>query len=195
MPRICRSLFVAIAVFCAWVAIASAQVHLPEPQSRIVQAVDDSRRSTLAGNTHPLARAEFDQGGLADETPLHRMLLVLQRSSQQEDALKHMLDQQQDTSSSAYHQWLTPEAFGAAFGPSDRDLSAVTNWLSAHGFSDIQVNTGRTLIEFSGTPGLFALPFIRKCTATTLEANSTLPMRPIRRFLRRLPRWWRALHR
>ena len=153
MPCFCRSLFVAISVLCAWGTVASAQVHIPTPQSRIVQTVDDSRRTTLAGNTHPLARAEFDQGGLADETPLRRMQLVLQRSSQQEEALKQLLDQQQDTSSSAYHQWLTPEAFGAAFGPSDRDISAVTNWLSAHGFANIQVSPGRMLIEFSGTAG------------------------------------------
>ncbi|HWW22395.1 MAG TPA: Ig-like domain repeat protein [Edaphobacter sp.] len=151
MLRVCRALVVAIAAFYA--AVVSAQVHLPVPQSRIVQAVDDSRRTTLMGNTHPLARAEFDRGSLADETPLRRMQLVLQRSSQQEEALKQLLDQQQDTSSSAYHQWLTPEAFGAAFGPSDRDLSEVTSWLSAHGFSGIQVNPGRTLIEFSGTAG------------------------------------------
>ena len=122
-------------------------------QTRIVQAVDDSRRTTLNGNTHPLARAEFDQGGLTDETPLRRMQLVLQRSPQQEETLKQLLDQQQDTSSSAYHQWLTPEAFGAAFGPSERDIAALTSWLSAHGFANIQVNAGRTLIEFSGTAG------------------------------------------
>ena len=153
MPWKCRYLFATAAVFCAWVAVASAQIHLPVPQSRIVQAVDDSRRTTLMGNTHPLARADFDRGDIADETPLHRMQLVLQRSVQQEEALKQLLDQQQDTSSSAYHQWLTPEAFGAAFGPSDRDISAVTSWLSAHGFANIQVNAGRTLIEFSGTAG------------------------------------------
>jgi subtilase family serine protease len=153
MLRICRSLFVVVGVLCGWVAAASAQVRLPAPQSRIVQAVDDSRRTTLTGNTHPLARAEFDRGGLADETPLRRMQLVLQRSPQQEEALKQLLDQQQDTSSSAYHQWLTPSAFGTAFGPSDRDLSMLTGWLSSHGFANIQVNAGRTLIEFSGTAG------------------------------------------
>jgi hypothetical protein len=153
MPWIRRFFFVAVAAVCAGAAVASAQVPLPVPQSRVVEAVDDARRTTLTGNTHPLARAEFDQGGLADETPLRRMQLVLQRSPEQEAALKQLLDQQQDTSSSAYHQWLTPEAFGAAFGPSNRDLSALTNWLSGHGFANIQINAGRTLIEFSGTAG------------------------------------------
>ena len=153
MPWVRRFFFVAVAALCMGAAVASAQALLPVPRSRVVQVVDDSRRTTLSGNTHPLARAEFDQGSLADEAPLHRMLLVLQRSAEQESALKQLLDQQQDTGSSAYHQWLTPEAFGAAFGPSDRDLSALTSWLSGHGFANIQVNTGRTLIEFSGTAG------------------------------------------
>jgi hypothetical protein len=81
------------------------------------------------------------------------MVLVLQRSSEQESTLQQLIDQQQDKTSSTYHQWLTPETFGAAFGPTDRDLSAVTIWLSSHGFTGIQVNAARTFIEFNGTAG------------------------------------------
>ena len=33
---------------------------------RMVQAVDNTRRITLTGNVHPLARAEFDRGAAAD---------------------------------------------------------------------------------------------------------------------------------
>ena len=123
------------------------------PRSRIVQAVDDARRITLVGNTHPLARAEFDQGAMADAAPLRRMVLVLGRGPEEEAELRRLIDQQQDKSSSTYHQWLTPESFGAAFGPSDRDLSCVIAWLSSHGFDDVRVNSGRTLIEFTGTAG------------------------------------------
>ncbi len=146
-------------VFLAAFASATAQPSLPAPRSRVLQAVDDGHRTTLSGNTHPLARAEFDQGNLADATPLHHVVLVLKRSAEQETALQQLIDQQQDTSSSAYHQWLTPEGFGAAFGPSERDLSAVTTWLSAHGFANVQVNAGRTLVEFSGTAGMVRSAF------------------------------------
>ena len=174
MPWICRPFFLATAVFCASGAVASAQIPLPAPQSRIVQAVDDSRRTTLTGNTHPLARAEFDQGEAADEIPLRRMQLVLQRSAQQEAALKQLLDQQQDTSSSAYHQWLTPEAFGVAFGPSERDISAITSWLAAHGFANIQANAGRTLIEFSGTAGAVRSTFHTQMHRYSIEGEQHL---------------------
>jgi hypothetical protein len=156
MPRISTPLLSALTAAALVLASipASSQSRLPAPRSRVLQAVDDARVTTLSGNIHPLARPEFDQGTLADATPLSRIVLILQRSPEQELALEQLIDQQQDKTSSTYHQWLTPENFGAAFGPSDRDLSAVTTWLSSHGFSGIQVNAARTFIEFNGTAGL-----------------------------------------
>ena len=155
MPRISRLFLPVLTTVVLLAACGSAlsQPPLLAPRSRVVQAVDDSRITPLSGNTHPLARAEFDEGALADATPLHHIVLLLQRSPEQEIALQEFVDQQQDRSSSNYHQWLTPESFGAAFGPSDRDLVAVTNWLVGHGFSDIKANAARTLIEFDGTAG------------------------------------------
>jgi hypothetical protein len=137
----------------------SSQTRLPAPRSRVLQAVDDTRVTTLSGNTHPLARPEFDEGALADATPVGRIVLILQRSPEQEAALQQLIDQQQDKTSSTYHQWLTPESFGAAFGPTDRDLSAVTTWLSSHGFTGIQVNAAHTLVEFSGNAGMVRTAF------------------------------------
>jgi len=49
---------------------------------------------------------------------MSRMLLVLKRSDAQEASLKQLLDAQQDRTSAQYHKWLTPQAFGARFGPS-----------------------------------------------------------------------------
>src|SRR5271163_2112765 len=148
-----------VALLLAASALAFSQSTVPAPRSRVVQAVDDARITTLSGNTHPLARPEFDQGALADETPLRRMVLILQRSPEQESALQQLIDQQQDKTTSTYHQWLTPETFGAAFGPSDRDLSTVTTWLAGHGFSGIQVNAARTFVEFSGNSGMVRTAF------------------------------------
>lgn len=115
--------------------------------------MDDAHLKVLPGNTHPLARPEFDRGALGDTEALGRMVLVLQRGPQQEKSLERLLDQQQDKTSASYHQWLTPEAFGAAFGPSDSDLQVVTAWLGGHGFSKIHVNAARTLVEFDGSAG------------------------------------------
>jgi hypothetical protein len=108
---------------------------------------------TLRGNTHPLARPEYDQGAAPDSLPTERILLVLQRSAQQETALRKLLDQQQVKSSPNYHMWLTPEQFGEQFGPADADIQAVTDWLTSQGFQVSHVAAGRTVIEFSGTAG------------------------------------------
>ena len=157
MPRISGTLSgtllsaLTTVAFLAASTPASSQSQLPAPRSRILQAVDDARVTTLSGNTHPLARPEFDQGALPDATPLNRIVLILQRSPEQESALQQLIDNQQDKTSSTFHQWLTPETFGGAFGPSDRDLSTVTTWLANHNFTGIQVNAARTFIEFSGT--------------------------------------------
>jgi hypothetical protein len=162
MPRISGTLLSALTIVAGCFAASApalSQSQLPAPRSRVLQAVDETRVTTLSGNTHPLARSEFDQGALADATPLSRIVLILQRSLEQESALQQLIDQQQDKTSSTYHQWLTPETFGAAFGPSDRDLSIVTSWLASHNFTGIQVNAARTFVEFSGTAGTVRAAF------------------------------------
>jgi hypothetical protein len=125
----------------------------PRIPARITEAVDERNLVALKGNVHPLARAEFDQGPVADSQPLNRMLLLLQRSPDQESALRQLLDDQQNRSTASYHAWLTPEQFGKQFGPADADIQAVTQWLASHGFTGIKVGPGRTVLEFSGTVG------------------------------------------
>jgi hypothetical protein len=100
-----------------------------------------------------LARPEYDRGAAPDSLPTERILLVLQRSPEQETALRKLLDEQQIKSSPNYHMWLTPEQFGEQFGPADADIQAVTDWLTSQGFQVNRVATGRTVIEFSGTAG------------------------------------------
>jgi len=120
---------------------------------RITQPIDESNLVALKGNTHPLARPEFDRGAAPDSQPMTRALLLLQRSPDQEAALRQLLEDQQTNSSPNYYQWLTPEQFGEQFGPSDQDIATVTAWLQSHGFSVNRVSKGRTVIEISGTAG------------------------------------------
>src|ERR1700693_5306377 len=144
--------FIALAIASALTATAAAAQSGDAP-ARITQAVDDSNLTRLGGNTHPLARAEFDRGAAAPDMPLHRMLLVLKRSPEQETALQQLLLSLQDKSSPNYHKWLTPEQFGQKFGPAEHDLQIVTSWLASHGFQVASVSKGRVVIEFSGTVG------------------------------------------
>jgi len=129
-------------------AQGGAQIGASRPL--IVQAVDESDLTTLKGNTHPLARPEFDLGTAPATLPMERMLLVLRRSPEQQAALKKLLDDQQDKHSPNYHKWLTPEQFGKQFGPTDSDLETITGWLQSHGFR-VGSTKGRTVLEFSGS--------------------------------------------
>jgi len=145
-------------VLGAFLTTAALQAQ-QAPASRVLQAVDNNIRITLPGNTHPLARAEFDQGEAPADLPMKRMLLVLKRSPEQESALLSLLDSQQDKHSPSYHKWVTPQEFGARFGPADSDVAAVSNWLKSSGFEVSPVSVGRTVIEFSGTAALVKSAF------------------------------------
>jgi subtilase family serine protease len=143
-------------ILCAVVLLLAgqaAQAQQVTVSARVVEAVDDTRTVQLKGNVHPLARAEFDQGAVSDATPMNRMLLVLQRSPEQEMALQQLMEEQQIKDSPNFHKWLTPQQFGAQFGPADVDIQTVTQWLTSQGFHDVIVGAGRTTIEFSGNVG------------------------------------------
>jgi hypothetical protein len=132
-------------------AVTTAQA--PVVPARVTRTVDEGNRVPLHGNVHPMARPEFDRGPVADSEPASRMSLLLQRSADQETALRQLLEQQQDKTSPNYHKWLTPDQFGKQYGPADADIQAVTDWLTSQGFTGIKVSAGRTTIEFSGNVG------------------------------------------
>ncbi len=148
IPELKRSVARLLSLFLAFPVLAGAQgAQVP---SRISEAVDETRLTELRGNTHPLARPEFDLGPAHASLPMDRMLLVLKRSPERETALRQLLEEQQDESSPNFHKWLTPEEFGQEFGPSDRDVRAATDWLESHGFQVNYVAKGHSVIEFSG---------------------------------------------
>lgn len=118
---------------------------------RITQPVNNEVAVLLAGNVHPLARPEFDQGSAPRNHRMERMVLVLAPDAAQERALEALFAAQQDPQSPLYRRWLTPEDFGKSFGISERDLDQVVTWLSRHGFEVEPVAAGRREIIFSGT--------------------------------------------
>ncbi len=148
VKRVYAAILSVLILFCG---AQAARAQKPEVRSRIVAEVDDARTVPTKGNIHPLARAEFDRGTVADSQPMTRMLLLLDRSPEQNAALQNLLEAQQTKGSSSYHAWLTPEQFGGQFGPSDTDLQKVTDWLTRQGFEISKISNGRTTIEFSGT--------------------------------------------
>jgi len=128
-------------------ASATQAVAVP---ARITQAIDETQLVTLKGNVHPLARPEFDKGPVPSSQPMKRMMLLLQRSPEQQAALQQLMLEQQSKDSPNFHKWLVPQQFGVQFGPADADIQTVTDWLARQGFQVARVANGRTVIEFSG---------------------------------------------
>jgi subtilase family serine protease len=128
-----------------------AQITSKSTPSRILSAIDNNHVVELPGNTSPLARTEFDHGAVDADLPMTHMLLLLQRSAEQETELEGLLASQNEPASANYHQWLTPMEFGKRFGPSDADVAQVIGWLQSEGMTIDEVSNGRVTVEFSGT--------------------------------------------
>jgi subtilase family serine protease len=129
------------------------------PAIRVVNPIDESQLVTLNGTVHPLANARNDRGVAPDSLQLGRMHLVLKRSDSQEAALKQLIGDMHNPASPSYHKWLTPDQFGAQFGPSDQDIATVTTWLTGHGFNVTKVNPGKLTVEITGNVAQFRNAF------------------------------------
>jgi large repetitive protein len=138
---------------CFVIALLAPLTFAQSPASspRITSAIDESIRTTLPGTTPKAIKAAQDMGAVEDGHSLQRMMLVLQPGSDQQIALSHLIQSQNNKSSAQYHKWLTPAQFAAQFGPTDDDLEKVTGWLQAWGMTVTQVSKGRQWVEFSGT--------------------------------------------
>lgn len=147
-----RRLIVALALaeICSCAPCAPAQNAAVPVQKRVLGPIDEAEQVTLKGNVHPLAQKQFDQGVAPGSTPTGRIMLVLERSAAQQRALTQYLSDLQNPISPAYHRWLTPAQYGAAFAVSESDLLRVQSWLQGHGFKIDKVPAAHNVIEFSG---------------------------------------------
>ena len=105
----------------------------------------------LRGNTHPMARVEFDRGAAPDSLPMENMQLVLEAQPGAGCRARDALREQQDRTSPNYHKWVTPEEFGARFGPSDHDVQADHIVAAVARIPMVECRPGRTMVQFSGT--------------------------------------------
>jgi pseudomonalisin len=148
-----------------------------------VPVIDDGDRMVLPGNVPPLARTELDLGRSDPNLPMERMILLLELRPAAGARLEQLLAEQQRPGSPLYHQWLTPEEFGAEFGLADDDVRLVTGWLEAHGFTVEEVAGGRGSINFSGTAAQVEEAFATEMhdylvEGTIHHSNATEPSLP-----------------
>lgn len=144
-----RSLLLAIAAGALLVSQSSIAQEA-SAQVRIVQRIDENNLVTLKGNTHPMARPEHDRGAVSPDLPMDGLVLVLERSPEQQAAFDKFVAGQADPTSPDYHHWLEPEEVGERFGPSMADINTIEGWLRGHGLTVDSVSNDRMSIRFSG---------------------------------------------
>jgi len=130
------------------------------PTARITEKLDVTKRVTL-DKTHPalLVQNATDLGAVDTTKQLSHIFLILKSSDEQEYALRSLLDAQQDKGSPNYHQWVTPETFGQAFGVDPVDIATVKAWLQSAGITINDVAKGARVIDISGTVGQIQTAF------------------------------------
>src|SRR5580658_1672762 len=103
-------------------------------------AADAETYAPLNGNHLDAAADLVAQGGAATANlPLQMEIYLAPRNQAQLDQL---LEDQQDPTSSRYHQWLTPEEYDEQFGPTDADVAEVSQWLTDAGVSQWLTDAG-----------------------------------------------------
>jgi Pro-kumamolisin, activation domain len=136
-----------------FIASSGLSSYAQGAQPRITQQIDERAYVTLTGNTRPEANVLNYRGPVSAVFPVDHILLFLQRSPQQEQAVDKYINSLNDKNSPNFHKWLTPEEYGERYGVAEEDIQQVTNWLQSQGFVINRVYTNRMVIDFSGTAG------------------------------------------
>ena len=153
-----------LAVGVSLLALPGALLAQPAPTGRNVPGlisgrIDETRLHAIAGNTRPEANPQNDRGLVPEDLPMDHVLLQLQRSAPQEQAVQQFIESLQDTASPNFHKWLTAAEFGERFGAAQSDLDAISAWLQSHGLTVNSVYPNGMLIDFSGTAGQIRAAF------------------------------------
>lgn len=108
---------------------------------------------TLQGNVSPEVKRNNDLGRIPDEQRLEHIYLQLKRSPERQGSLERFVEHLHDPASPSFHQWLTAEQLGERFGPSDREIASVQDWLKSYGIKVNAVFPSKMTLDFSGTGG------------------------------------------
>ncbi|MGA9527391.1 MAG: Ig-like domain repeat protein, partial [Terriglobales bacterium] len=143
---------VTLAVVVAFIATLSVFSFAQDNSPRITQQIDDGKVVRLYRNTRPEANFKNDRGPVSDSLDMDHILLLLQRSPDQEQELQKLIDEMNDRNSPNFHKWLTAEEFGR-YGVAQEDIDQITGWLEYHGFRINQVHASHMVIDISGSAG------------------------------------------
>jgi subtilase family serine protease len=141
-------------------------------RSTVTTPVSDNKMITLVGNVRPEANALNDRGAVDGSMQLDHMLLQLKRPAEREAALTAKIESMHTPGSPDFHQWLTAEQIGADYGPSAKDIAAVTGWLKSHGFEVNEVSKSGMVVDFSGSVAQLKSAFRTEMHTLTVRGES-----------------------
>ena len=116
-----------------------------------ITSVNANSRVALPHTIPYRALSGTDLGEIASGYQLPSLMLTFSMTDAQQAELTQLLIDQQNPNSPLYHQWLTPEQFGAEFGLSAADIAQVSSWLGSQGFTVTGVSPSSNFITFSGS--------------------------------------------
>ena len=130
----------------------------------------------LRGN-HPAELAALKGAVRAESTMPLQLTIVLGVRNQA--ALDQLLADQQNPASPQYRKWLTPQQFNSRFGPTDKQVELVIEWLKGEGFEVISVNRIGRMIQAKGDAQTAERAFSTTLMSTGASfANTTDPVIP-----------------
>jgi subtilase family serine protease len=131
---------------------AISELKLVKQADRIAANPDYGPMTSLSGRLPGWARAGNQISGQSiDLGASVHVAVVLSREAAAQAAFEQLLTDQQNPGSPLYHQWLTPQQVGQLFGPTAKDLSAVTSWLTSQGLKVESIAPSGVIVEASGT--------------------------------------------
>jgi Pro-kumamolisin, activation domain len=100
----------------------------------VTASFDGKKVTTLSGNTRPEVRTARDLGAAPRDLLLEHAYLLMNRPSEQKQAIDELLNELHDRNSSHYHHWLSASQIAEHFAPNDKDIKSVIDRLTAHDF-------------------------------------------------------------
>jgi subtilase family serine protease len=138
MRRTCRA---AVATLAGCVLTAAAGVVLVAPG--IAQAAS---ATPVPGSAAPAA----DAGALVGAVPASQRLTVQVWLTPDLAGATAFANSVATPGGSAFHHYLSPNAYTARFGPSAVQAAAVTAWLTAEGLTQVHADSGRDYVSATG---------------------------------------------
>jgi subtilase family serine protease len=113
-----------------------------------LSTVVHAQPTTIAKNTPGFIEKATDLGPVDPNTVISVTAWLKLHNESQLDSLVQSLHQK---GSPNYHKWITQDQFNASFGPTSQEVSAVQNFLSAHGLTVLEVAENNMYVKVQGT--------------------------------------------